>query len=150
LLASTADELQVAVEELRSLAHGIHPGALRQGGLASALGSLAARAPLPVTVDATSERFPADVEATAYFVASEALTNVAKHAQASKAAVRATRDDGTLVIEVSDDGIGGARAGKGSGLRGLADRVEARGGRLRIESAPGSGTRVVGEIPCGS
>jgi signal transduction histidine kinase len=148
LLASTADELQVAVEELRSLAQGIHPGTLTQAGLGSALESLAARMPVPVTVEALAERLSPEVEATAYFVASEALTNVAKHARASKATVRARRDDGTLVVEVSDDGVGGARPDAGSGLRGLADRVEAQGGRLRVESAPGSGTRVVGEIPC--
>jgi signal transduction histidine kinase len=150
LLESTADELHVAVEELRALAHGIHPGTLTQAGLASALEALAARMPVPVTVDAMSERLPPDVEATAYFVASEALANVAKHAQASKAAVRATSENGTLTIEISDDGVGGARATTGSGLRGLADRVEARGGRLLVESEPGAGTRVVGEIPCGS
>ena len=93
-----------------SLAHGIHPGALTQAGLSSALEALAARVPIPVTVDATTERFPAEVEVTAYFVASEALANVVKHAQASKVAVSAQRDDGTLVIEVSDDGVGGASA----------------------------------------
>ena len=150
LLASTADELQVAVEELRSLAHGIHPGALRQGGLASALGGLASRAPVPVTVDATDERFEPDVEATAYFVASEALTNAVKHAGASAVTIRARRGDGMLVVEVEDDGEGGATMSGGTGLRGLVDRVESRGGRLRVESAPGSGTRVVGEIPCAS
>ncbi|HSI98299.1 MAG TPA: sensor histidine kinase [Gaiellaceae bacterium] len=150
LLTSTADELQVAVEELRSIAHGIHPGALRQGGLASALGALASRAPLPVTVEGASERLSPDVEATAYFVASEALTNVVKHAGASRATIRARRDEGMLVVEVEDDGVGGASLDGGSGLRGLADRVESRGGRLRVESAPGSGTRVVGEIPCAS
>jgi signal transduction histidine kinase len=150
LLASTADELQVAVEELRALAHGIHPGALTQAGLASALEALASRMPLPVTVDALSERVPPEVEATAYFVASEALANVVKHAQASKVSVRASRDDGVLVIEVADDGIGGAEPGAGSGLRGLSDRVEAQNGRLLVESPPGTGTRVVGEIPCAS
>jgi signal transduction histidine kinase len=150
LLASTADELQVAVEELRSLAHGIHPGALTQAGLSSALEALAARVPIPVTVDATPERFPAEVEVTAYFVASEALANVVKHAEASKVAVSARRDDGTLVIEVSDDGVGGASASSGSGLHGLADRLEAHGGRLSVESVRGLGTRIVGVIPCAS
>jgi signal transduction histidine kinase len=150
LLASTADELQVAVEELRSLAQGIHPGILTQGGLAHALEALAARAPLPVAVDATAERFAPDIEATAYFVACEALTNVVKHAHASSAAIGARRANGVLVIEVSDDGNGGAEQQNGSGLRGLADRVEARGGRLVVESEPGSGTRVRGEIPCAS
>jgi signal transduction histidine kinase len=150
LLASTADELQVAVEELRALAHGIHPGTLTQAGLASALEALAARMPLPVTVNATTDRLAPDVEAAAYFVACEALTNVVKHAGASKAAVGARRDNGTLVIEVWDDGVGGAEETDGTGLRGLADRVEALGGRLSVESAPGSGTRVVGVIPCAS
>ena len=150
LLSATADELQVAVEELRELAQGIHPGILTQGGLAHALEQLAARAPLPVAVDATPERFPPDVEATAYFVACEALTNVVKHAHASTASIGARRDDRLLVIEVSDDGNGGAAERNGSGLRGLADRVEARGGRLVVESKPGSGTRVRGEIPCAS
>jgi signal transduction histidine kinase len=148
LLESTADELHVAVEELRSLAHGIHPGTLTQAGLESALQELAARMPVPVTVDALSERLPGDVEATAYFVASEALTNVAKHAHATKAAVRAAQVDGMLVVEVADDGVGGASAIAGSGLHGLADRVEARGGRLSVESPAGGGTKIVGEIPC--
>ena len=150
LLASAADELQVAVDELRELAQGIHPGVLVQGGLAAALESLASRSPVPVTVDATQERLPPEVEGTAYFVASEALANVAKHAGATKVSIRAARANGTLVIEVEDDGIGGAAARDGSGLRGLADRVEAQGGRLRIESPAGSGTRIVGEIPCAS
>ena len=138
------------MEELRSLAHGIHPGALTQAGLASALEALASRVPLPVTVDATSERFPAEVEVTAYFLASEALANVVKHAEASRVAVRAQRGNGTLVIEIADDGVGGAVASDGSGLHGLADRLEAHGGRLSVESARGAGTRVVGEIPCAS
>ncbi|MDH4103534.1 MAG: histidine kinase [Thermoleophilia bacterium] len=150
LLSSTADELQVAVEELRELAQGIHPGILTQGGLAHALEALAARAPLQVSVDATAERFSPEVEATAYFVACEALTNTVKHADASKASIGARRENELLVIEVADDGRGGATQGGGSGLRGLTDRVEARGGRLVVESVPGSGTRVRGEIPCAS
>ncbi len=150
ILSSTADELQVAVEELRELAQGIHPGILTQGGLAHALEQLAARAPLPVTVDATDERFAPEVEAAAYFVACEALTNVVKHAGATSASIAARRDDRLLVIEVSDDGAGGAEQGGGSGLRGLTDRVEARGGALIVDSLAGSGTRVRGEIPCAS
>jgi signal transduction histidine kinase len=150
LLASAADELQVAVDELRELAQGIHPGVLVQGGLAAALEALAGRSPVPVTVEAVQERLPPEVEGTAYFVASEALANVVKHAGATKASIRATRVNGTLVVEVEDDGIGGTASQNGSGLRGLADRVEAQGGRLRIESAPGAGTRIVGEIPCAS
>jgi signal transduction histidine kinase len=150
LLESAADELQVAVDELRELAQGIHPGILVQGGLAAALEALADRSPVPVTVDATQERLAPEVEGTAYFVAAEALTNVVKHSRATKASIRALRTNGTLVVEVEDDGVGGAAARDGSGLRGLADRVEAQGGRLRVESSAGSGTRIVGEIPCGS
>ena len=150
LLVSAADELQVAVEELRELAHGIHPGVLVQGGLAAALEELAGRSPVSVTVEATQDRLSPEVEGTAYFVASEALANVVKHARATRASIRATRANGTLVVEVVDDGVGGAASRNGSGLRGLADRVEAQGGTLRVESAPGSGTRVVGEIPCAS
>jgi signal transduction histidine kinase len=149
LLASTADELQVAVEELRELAQGIHPGILTQGGLAHALEQLAARAPLPVSVNATAERFAPELEATAYFVACEALTNTVKHAGASRASIGVRRENGFLVVEIEDDGRGGADV-DGSGLRGLSDRVEARGGRLLVQSSPGSGTRVRGEIPCGS
>jgi signal transduction histidine kinase len=147
LLASTADELQVAVDELRNLAQGIHPGILTQGGLSHALEALAARAPLPVSVDATDERFAPELEVTAYFVACEALTNVVKHAGASNASIDARRRNGVLVIEIWDDGRGGAEE-DGSGLRGLTDRVEARGGRLVVESTPGGGTRVRGELPC--
>ena len=147
LLSSTVDDLQVAVEELRELARGIHPTILVEGGLAAALDSLASRSPLPVTVDATHERFAPEVEADAYFVACEALANVAKHAHASSATVTASCENATLRVEVADDGAGGARLGEGTGLRGLADRVEARGGRLRVESPAGAGTRIVAEIP---
>ena len=148
---STADELQVALEELRELAQGIHPGILTQGGLAHALEELAARAPLPVSVDATAERFSPEIEATAYFVACEALTNAVKHADASHGSDR--REAGEWPAR--DRGCGRrSRAAPsrraGSGLRGLADRVEARGGRLVVESVAGSGTRVRGEIPCAS
>jgi signal transduction histidine kinase len=148
LLADAAEEVQVAVEELRELAGGIHPGILTQGGLAVALDALAGKTPVPVTVDAKLERLRPEIEATAYFVAAEALTNVAKHAHASSAAIKATSENGTLVIEIVDDGVGGAAADGGSGLRGLADRVEAQGGHLVVESVPGNGTRIVGEIPC--
>jgi signal transduction histidine kinase len=101
-------------------------------------------------VDATQERFAPDVEGAAYFVASEGLANVAKHAGASRAAIRANRVNGLLVVEIEDDGVGGVATQDGSGLRGLADRLEALGGRLRIESPAGSGTRIIGEIPCAS
>jgi len=150
LLSTAADELQVAVDELRELAQGIHPGVLVQGGLAAALESLAGRSPIPVTVDATQERFAPEIEGTAYFIATEGLANVVKHSGASHAAIRAVHLDGRLVVEVEDDGVGGAAERNGSGLRGLVDRVEAQGGRLLVESRPGAGTTLVGEIPCGS
>jgi signal transduction histidine kinase len=150
LLTTTVDDLQTAVQELRELASGIHPTILAEGGLAAALDSLAARSPLPVTVTATRDRFAPEVETDAYFVACEALANVAKHARATHATVTARRDNGVLLIEIEDDGAGGARLDAGSGLRGLADRVEARGGHLRLDSPAGQGTRVVGEIPCAS
>jgi signal transduction histidine kinase len=151
LLDAAVDELQSAVDELRELARGVHPAILTEDGLAAALESLAGRSPVPVRLAAApEERFPAEVEATAYFVACEALANVAKHARASAATVAAGRVDGLLVVEVTDDGVGGALPSEGSGLHGLADRVEALGGRLRVESREGEGTRVVGEIPCAS
>ena len=150
LLAEAVDELQVAVEELRELARGVHPAILTEDGLAAALESLAGRTPLPVDLDVADGRLPPQIEATAYFVACEALANVVKHARASKAAVSARRRNGLLVVAIEDDGVGGAHAADGSGLSGLADRVEALGGRLVVESPAGAGTRVVGEIPCAS
>ena len=150
VLDATVGELQRAVEELRELAHGVHPPILTQGGLAAALDDLARRIPIRVTVlAAPQERLPADLEATAYFIVCEALANVVKHAQASTATISLARSDGMLVFEISDDGVGGADAA-GSGLRGLYDRVEARGGRLRVTSPRGQGTRIAGEIPCAS
>jgi signal transduction histidine kinase len=150
LLAAAVDELQVAVEELRELARGVHPAILTEDGLAAALDSLGSRTPISVSLEVADGRLPPGVEATAYFVVCEALANVVKHAEATKASIRAERRNGILVVEVSDDGVGGAHAGSGSGLRGLADRVEALGGRLVIESPAGGGTRIVGEIPCES
>ena len=148
LLTATVGELQAAVDELRELARGVHPAILTEEGLAAALESLTSRMPLPIALDTTGGRLPPQVEATAYFVVCEALANVVKHAHASKASVTARHSDGRLVIEVEDDGIGGAGLDGGSGLRGLIDRVEALGGELRVESPGGSGTRVVGVIPC--
>jgi signal transduction histidine kinase len=147
VLAEAVAELQAAVDELRELARGVHPAILTEDGLAAALESLSSRTPLPVAVDACGERLPPQIEATAYFVACEALANVVEHAGASRAAVTAVRRSRWLVIEVEDDGVGGAHADRGSGLRGLADRVEALGGRLSVVSPEGGGTRVVGEIP---
>jgi signal transduction histidine kinase len=134
---------------LRDVARGIHPAVLSSHGLAVALESLAARAPLPVRLRMDVEgRLPERVEVAAYYVVSESLANVAKHAQAAAATVSLGRDDGRLVVEVVDDGVGGADTELGSGLRGLADRVEALGGRLRVWTPNGGGTRVQAEIPC--
>ena len=148
LLAAAADELTHAIDELRELARGIHPAILTDRGLGPALEALAGRAPLPVEVDhALEERLPPPVEAAAYYVVSESLANVAKYARASAVHVRVYRRHGVARVEVEDDGVGGADPGAGSGLRGLADRVEALDGRLGVDSAPDEGTRVWAEIP---
>jgi signal transduction histidine kinase len=150
VLAEAVDELKVAVDELRELARGVHPAILTEDGLAAALESLVSRTPFPVSLEVSQGRFPAQVEATAYFVACGALANILKHAQASRALVTAVTRNGLLVVRVEDDGVGGAHADGGTGLRGLADRVEALGGRLAVVSPVGGGTQVIGEIPCGS
>ena len=106
--------------------------------------------PVPVRITATEERLSPELEAAAYFLACEALTNAVKYANASSVEIRASRANGSLVIEVVDDGVGGADPAEGSGLTGLAERLEAHGGSLRVESGNGLGTRVVGELPCGS
>jgi signal transduction histidine kinase len=147
-LDSVVAGLAEAIEELRELARGVRPAAL-DDGLAAALSELAARAPIRTEVDATSERFDNEIEAAAYFVASEALTNAVKHASGSQVVLRANRDNGNLVVSVSDDGRGGAAPGSGSGLTGLGDRVAALGGRLDLRS-DGSGTALVAEFPCES
>jgi PAS domain S-box-containing protein len=148
LIASSADELAQAIEELRELARGIHPAVLTDRGLPAALDALAGRSPTPVQVDVQLEdRLPEPVEAAAYYVVSEALANVAKYAQASSVTVSVCRENGYALVEVADDGIGCARAGAGSGLRGLADRVEALDGRLEIVSPAGAGTRLRAQIP---
>jgi signal transduction histidine kinase len=143
-------EVGEAIEELRELAHGIHPQILSERGLAAALETLAARSPIPVKVRASEERLPDPVEAAAYYVVSEALANATKHAQAQRLEVRVDRHNGTLAIEVADDGVGGASTSAGSGLRGLLDRVEALDGRLYVTSPPGGGTTIRAEIPCAS
>jgi signal transduction histidine kinase len=151
LVAETAQGLAGALQELRELARGIHPSVLTEEGLCPALESLAERSAVPVRLlDAPQGRFPAAVEAAAYFVVSEALANTAKHARASEARVAVKQTDSRLVVEVADDGVGGADPDGGSGLRGLADRVAAVGGRFEVKSSPGDGTTVVAEIPCGS
>jgi signal transduction histidine kinase len=142
-------EVTVAIQELRELAHGLPP-ALLDAGLAPAFADLARRAPLPVDVRVPPERFDVGVEAAAYFVGCEGLTNAAKHSGASTVALSVLREDGKLVITVSDDGVGGAAPGGGSGLTGLADRLAALGGTLRIDSAPGAGTTLTADLPCGS
>jgi signal transduction histidine kinase len=150
LLDRALDELRTSLAELRELARGIHPAVLTERGLEPALHALAARAPVPVTLaDEGGERLPGPVEIAAYFVVSEALANVAKYAQATEATVAIRRTNGLVCVEVSDDGIGGADATLGSGLRGLADRVAALDGTLLVESPAGHGTRLQAEIPCG-
>jgi signal transduction histidine kinase len=148
LLDAANDELGFALRDLRELARGIHPAILTEEGLGSAVDALAVRSPIPVEVRIPPDRFPTEVEATAYFVVCEALANVVKHAHASEAAVNAGLVDGRLRVEIVDDGAGGADATRGTGLRGLADRVAAVGGSLRFDSPTGAGTRVTAEIPC--
>lgn len=146
VLDGAVAEISVAIDELRELARGLRP-ALLDAGLGPALRELASRAPLPVAVLVPAERFAPELETTAYFVACEGLTNTVKHAHAGRAALRVARQDSSLVVTVTDDGVGGATATTGSGLSGLADRVAARGGRLRIETARGHGTTLVAELP---
>ena len=150
LLAASVDELQGIVDELRTLARGLHPTMLTEYGLAGALGALTSKAPIAVKLDVCEERLPAEVEAAGYYVACEALNNVVKHAGADGASVTARLDRDSLVLEISDDGVGGAVVGDGSGLQGMADRVEALGGRLHVDSRAGRGTRITAEIPCAS
>jgi signal transduction histidine kinase len=150
-LATTAsDELANSLDELRELARGIHPAVLDHG-LEAALDSLASRCPVPTELDyGVVGPLPAPVELAAYFVVAEALTNVVKYARARSVGVRVACTDGRLVVAIADDGVGGADAKDGSGLRGLADRVEALDGRLQLSSRPGVGTVLTAEIPCGS
>jgi signal transduction histidine kinase len=149
-LDEAAAELRLAVAELRELARGIHPVILSEAGLGPALASLADRSPIPVTVSAVpADRLPPPVKETAYYVASEALANAAKHAHATTVTIGARRLNGELLVEVNDDGVGGADP-NGSGLRGLADRVAALDGQLRVHSPAGKGTRITAELPCGS
>jgi PAS domain S-box-containing protein len=148
ILGAAGDELTLALAELRELARGIHPAMLTDRGLGAAVESLATRAPVPIEVTAMpDERLPAPVEAAAFYVISEALANIGKYAQASVARISVTSVDGHAVVEIADDGVGGADLGRGTGLRGLVDRVEALDGRLEVESPVGEGTRIVAEIP---
>jgi signal transduction histidine kinase len=148
-IESAVEQLQFAVRELRDLANGLHPAALSDGGLAAALDDLAARTPLPIRLDATEERFAPEVEQTAWFIVCEAVANAVKHARSRSVAISACREDGHLRLVVEDDGVGGADPA-GQGLRGIADRAEAAGGRLAVGERTGGGTVVVAELPCGS
>jgi len=149
LLTTARDELNASLEELRSIAQGIHPAVLSDHGLSVALESLAARAPVRVALNvALDGRLPEPIEVAAYYLVAEGLTNIAKYAEAESATIDVARENGTLVVEVADDGKGGADPANGSGLRGLADRVEALDGRLRVWSPGSGGTRLRAEIPC--
>ena len=148
-LARAEDQLTRTLEELRRLGHGLHPRVLSEHGLADALAALAKDLPLPVDINVASTRLPQRVAVAAYFVCAEALANITKHAAAAHVAVAVTVGDGLVRVEIADDGVGGADPTHGSGLRGLADRVETLGGTLRVESVPGRGTRLAAEIPLG-
>ena len=148
LLTAAQDQLAQGLDDLRELARGIHPAVLTDRGLGPALESLARRAPLPVEItDLPDERLAGPIEAAAYYVVAEAITNVAKYAQASHATVSVRRSNGNATVVVTDDGVGGANPDLGTGLRGLADRVAALDGRLEVDSPAASGTRISAEIP---
>lgn len=147
-LADACEELGLALKELRELARGLHPAVLGDHGLRAAVETLASRVPVPVEVaDIPAERLPEPVEVAAYYLIAEALTNVAKYAGASTVRVHVAERDGSVVVEVSDDGVGGADPATGSGLRGLTDRVESLGGSLDVVSPAGAGTSLRAEIP---
>jgi signal transduction histidine kinase len=149
ILHEAREDLATALQELRELSQGIHPSLLTERGLEAALGELPLRTSVPLELDVSiGERLPVQVEAAAYYVVSEALANVTKYARATAVRVRVDRVDSGAVVEVADDGVGGADGSRGSGLRGLADRVEALGGRFAIVSPAGRGTVVRAEIPC--
>jgi signal transduction histidine kinase len=146
LVGQALEHAEQGHAELRELAHGILPSALTHGGLKAGVDAVVSRLHLPVQVDVRAERFPAEIEASAYFIVAEALTNVVKHAHAEHATVTARVEDGTLRVQVRDDGIGGARP-DGSGLLGLADRLAVLDGQLRVESPADGGTLVAADIP---
>jgi signal transduction histidine kinase len=142
-------EIATSLQELRDIARGLHPAVVSGHGLEVALESLAARAPVPVRLNVDLEdRLPEPLEVAAYYLVSESLANIGKHAQATSATIDVTRRNGEVVVEIVDDGIGGADTERGSGMRGLADRVEALDGRLRVWTPRGQGTRVRAEMPC--
>jgi signal transduction histidine kinase len=148
-VAHAEEQLGRTLEELRRLAQGLHPRVLAEHGLADALAALAKDFPVPVDLNVASPQLPQRVAAAAYFVCAEALANTAKHAAAARVAVTVTVAQDQVLVEVADDGVGGADPAYGSGLRGLADRVETLGGTLRVQSPPGRGTRLAAEIPLG-
>jgi signal transduction histidine kinase len=147
MLAETLADLANARDELSEFARGVHPSVLGERGLDAALADLAERATVPVELSPCGERFEPAVEAAAYFVCAEALTNIGKYAEASRAAIAAIRRDDRVEVAIVDDGVGGADIDTGSGLRGLRDRVEALGGTLSVESPAGAGTRIVASLP---
>jgi signal transduction histidine kinase len=146
-LRRVQEQLELALDELRDLAAGLHPGRIEHRGLSAALAELAARSPLPVDLHVADLRVDEEVERATYFVCSEALANIIKHAGASSAAISVGDRAGRLYVEISDDGVGGAVLSEGSGLAGLADRVEALGGTLVLHSPEGGGTRLSAELP---
>ena len=150
LIDETTAELLRAVREVRDLARGLHPTILTDAGLAAAVEALAERTPLPVKVAVTEARFPPEIEAAAYYVVAEGLTNIARYAGATEARVEATAKGGRLVVTVTDDGRGGADPSSGSGLRGLVDRLAAIDGELQITSRAGDGTTLTAILPAGS
>jgi signal transduction histidine kinase len=151
LVDGLAEKLAVALGELRELARGIHPAILSDRGLGPAIDALASRVPVPVECEVdVSDRLTEPVEAAAYFVVAEALTNIVKYARATSARVAVRREGDVVTVAVDDDGVGGARIGAGSGLRGLQDRLSALDGTLSVESPPGAGTRLRARIPCGA
>jgi signal transduction histidine kinase len=149
LLDQSVAELGTAVAELRQIAHGLRPSSL-DDGLCHALATLAGNIPMPVTLDMCADRLPDDVATTAYYVASEALANTVKHAQAATIGLSVVRTDGQVTVQIRDDGRGGARPRPGAGLAGLADRIAAAGGTLRLFSPDGHGTLIEAVLPCGS
>jgi signal transduction histidine kinase len=146
LVAEGLEHAEWANAELRELAHGLHPSVLARGGLRAGVDALVSRTTVPVTADVSAGRLAPEIEANAYFVVAEALTNVAKHSEAHSAAVKVWVDDGALHLEVRDDGVGGADLA-GPGLVGLTDRLAALGGRLRVESPPNGGTLIAATLP---
>lgn len=151
MVAAAHEEAKAALAEIRDLIRGIHPVILEDRGLDAALSAVIARSPIPVSLDVhVSPRPPAAVESAAYFVVAEALTNVARHAHATRARVAIARAGDRLVVEVRDDGVGGADPERGSGLQGLRDRVAGMGGSMYVISAPGGPTTITAELPCGS